>query len=188
MDRLDSLLLGAADAGLPMRLAYKRRSRVMRAIAWWITPLIPDFLDGTATVVGGTVFLPGAPGALSRPMIARVVAHEWVHRRDARRWGPLFYLSYVALFPVFRTARAYWERRAYAVEMMLAYEDGGAARLDAVTDELVRLFSGPAYLWMWAGAPSARVFLAPVREEIRAGTLQHREPYPQILAAWRRIG
>ncbi|MBN2799320.1 MAG: hypothetical protein JXX28_09260 [Deltaproteobacteria bacterium] len=185
MGRAEHMLHQAARHGAPLRLGYKLEHRWTRLVGRLLRPILPEFMDRTATVVGGVIYLPLRRGALPDDLIARVVAHEWVHRRDMLAFGPLFYLSYALLLPVGWTARAHWERRAYAVELMLAWEEGGEQRLAATEAELVTFFAGSSYLWMCPGRRRAQRCLAPVSQQIRAGTLQETIPYRHILAAWR---
>jgi hypothetical protein len=149
-------------------------------------PLMPDFMERVTTVIGDTVYLPCPPEQLHPDGLASTLAHELVHQLDQADWGPWFYVSYAVLpLPVGRTLRADWERRAYAVDLMLAWEIGGEERLRRVLDRIHGLFWGPAYGWMWAGRRAAWAYLAPLADEVRAGSLQVRDPYADILAAWR---
>ncbi|MFT7519595.1 MAG: hypothetical protein ACI9MC_001737, partial [Kiritimatiellia bacterium] len=115
---------------------------------------------------------------------ARTLAHELVHQLDQARWGPLFYASYV-LLPVGRTARAEWERRAYAVDMMLTWDQGGEPALSMLLLRLTEIFAGPSYGFMWVGRRSARRYLDQTAASVRDGSLVELEPYASILAAWR---
>lgn len=137
------------------------------------------------TVLGDTVYLPGPVESFSRTHLAAVLAHELVHQIDQSTHGLGFYASYVLAGPALRTRRAHWERRAYAVDLMLAYEDGGQARLDVTLDRLVEVFCGPSYAFMWAGRDAARRYLAPIAAGVVDGSLARRAPYDEILAAWR---
>ena len=142
----------------------------------------PDFRAFTV-VVGRTVYLPRPVHAFEPDRLAAVLLHELVHQLDQRRWGPLFYASYFLAAPAVRTVRAVWERRAYAVDLLLARERGGERAVRQLAERLAPLFSGRAYGWMWAG--DARAFLEPVVDEVLSGRLELREPYGSILAAWR---
>lgn len=157
----------------------------MRAVGRVLKPVMPNFATRYTTVIGDTVYLPGDPADLPPDALAATLAHELVHQLDQRRYGPLFYISYGLGLPAGRTLRAYWERRAYAVDLMLAMDRGGPGEVKRVANVLVDVFSGPAYLWMWVGTASAREYLRPVVEDVLDGTLQKHEPYRSILAAWR---
>lgn len=147
--------------------------------------IVPRFNERFTTVIGDGVYLPGPPDAIPRDQLAAVLAHELVHQLDQQRWGALFYLSYAALPPIGRTARAAWERRAYAVDLLLAHERGGAAGVARLHDRLASLFAGPAYGFMWVGRAAAWRYLEPIAREVLDGTLATREPYASILTAWR---
>ncbi len=157
----------------------------MRAVARMIRPLMPDFLGSVTTVLGDVVYTPGDPGRMPRDELAAVLAHELVHQLDQATYGPWFYVSYGVIAPTGRTFRAVWERRAYAVDLMLAHDRAGPKGLERCLDRLIPLFSGPTYGWMWAGDEAARRFLRPTADDIERGVMQTREPYRRILAAWR---
>lgn len=168
-----------------LRLVHKADAPLMRAAGAVLRPFVPDFATRFTTVVGATVYLPRPVEAWPRDALAATLAHELVHQLDMQRWGPLFYASYAAALPTGRTMRAWWERRAYAVDLMLAKERGGEQELRRAADRIATMFSGPSYLWMWAGEAAARAWLEPVVEAVRDGRLQDEAPYRDILAAWR---
>lgn len=184
-ERLGRVLALARRHRPGLRLIDKRTVPAARWLAWVLRPLAPDFADRTTTVVGDRVFLPKAAEELDPDQLAAILCHELVHQLDQAE-HPLFYVSYALgpPLPILRTARADWERRAYAVDLMIAFHEGGERRMSGVLDWLVDVFSGPTYAWMWSGREAARAYLEPIAAEIRAGTLQHREPYRAILAAW----
>ncbi|MEQ1502723.1 MAG: hypothetical protein ABMB14_10865 [Myxococcota bacterium] len=168
-----------------MRLVDKHAVPWMSWLGFAVRPMMPAFMDAVTTVIGDTVYLPGPPASLDRTELARILAHELVHQLDQADHGGWFYASYAAVpAPVGRTMRAYWERRAYAVDLLLAWHDGGEPALARAADHVARLFSGPAYGFMWAGSDAARAYLAPVVDDVRSGALARRAPYREILAAW----
>ena len=189
MDRLDRVLALVRRHRPGLRLVDKHDVAWMRAAAVLARPFMPQFLDRVTTVIGDTVYLPGPADRIPRDELARILLHELVHQLDQAADGSRFYVAYAALpMPVGRTLRAHYERRAYAVDLMLAWESGGPRELDRVLEVLVGTFSGPAYAWMWAGRGAARTYLAPVAAEVRSGVLQRSTPYDEILAAWRGPG
>lgn len=185
MDRLDRILALVRTHVPEVRLVHKVDSRLMRSLAVVLRPITPDFSTHYTTVLGKTVYLPRSMEAFDRDQLAGILAHELVHQLDMIEHGPWFYVSYVlAPLPAGRTRRAYWERRAYAVDLMLAYEAGGEVELQRLMRRLVQIFSGSAYAWMWTGEDAARRFLEPVCREVRSGALKEREPYASIFEAW----
>ena len=165
-----------------LQLVNKGDYWFMRAAGRALRPVNPEFMERYTVVLGPRVFLPGP--AEDQPHLDAILAHELVHQLDQATWGPGFYLTYAVALPIGRTTRALWERRAYAVDLMLAHHRHGEAGLQGLADHLAKLFSGPGYLWMWAGTSSARAFLQPVVEDVRSGRLQQRFPYRDILDAW----
>ena len=186
MDPLDPMLELVRSHVPGLRLVHKHEVRWMRLFGWVVRPLIPDFATRYTTVIGRVVYLPAPPEELPRRELAATLAHELVHQLDQRRWGLLFYASYAWCLPMGRTFRAYWERRAYAVDLMIVHEQGGPDAVERTAELLADLFSGPGYFWMWAGKESARQFLRPTVESVLDGTLSQRAPYDAILAAWRQ--
>ncbi len=185
MDARLSRILTLVRTHVPeLRLIDKHEVRWMRWVGGALRPLVPEFSTRYTTVLGSTVFLPRPPERIPPDVLSSTLAHELVHQLDQRRWGVLFYLSYGFLLPLGRTMRAHWERRAYAVDLLLAWERGGEEELQRITDLLVELFAGRSYLWMWMGRGAARAYLAPVVEGVRSGRLAAEEPYRSILAAW----
>lgn len=184
-DRLDRILALTRRHVPNLTLVDKQTIPWMRAVGVAMKPFAPDFATSYTTVIGATVYLPCAPAEFNRNLLAKILAHELVHQIDQKKWGPLFYVSYGVALPVGRTWRAHWERRAYAVDLLLARERGGDAAIELLSRRLAALFSGSSYFWMWAGEDSAAAFLAPVVQDVRAGRLDRQEPYRSILAAWR---
>ncbi len=147
--------------------------------------VVPDFGERFTTVVGDVVYLPAPPDRIPRDRLAAVLAHELVHQLDQARHGPWFYASYALAGPAFRTVRAEWERRAYAVDLLIAREAGGREAVLALADRLAALFAGPAYAFMWVGRASARRYLEPVVAAVLDGSIDRRPPDDAILAAGR---
>lgn len=168
-----------------VRLVDKHEFAWMRAFGQVIRPLVPDFDTHYTTVLGRTVYLPRPPDQMPPDVLAATLCHELVHQLDQKRWGLLFYASYAWALPTGRTMRAYWERRGYAVDLVLAHERGGPIEVHRVADRLAEVFSGPSYLYMWAGRGSAADYLQPAVDAVLSGQLQQEEPYAEILAAWR---
>ncbi len=97
----------------------------------------------------------------------RILRHEAVHLRDARRFPVLFELSYVLLLPAGITMRAWWEWRGYAETLRAEAELRGDVS-DALLEHVARQFTGPAYLFMCPFPGFVRGRLERLREEIRA--------------------
>jgi hypothetical protein len=185
MDRLDRMLALVRSHIPDVRLVVKHDVAWLRRVAPLIEVVTPGFMTQYTTVVGSAVMLPRPIDRLPRDILASILAHELVHQLDQQRWGPAFYASYALALPAGRTARAAWERRAYAVDLMLAHHDGGEAALAACERRLVGIFAGRGYAWMWAGEAAAREFLRPTVTAVADGALQTTAPYREILDAWR---
>ncbi len=152
--------IGPADlADLEARLAhelprfglrYKDESRLQRLIGAAVRPFNARYLTDYTTVMFGRVWFPsrawcerqGAAG------VYRILRHEAVHLRDARRWPGVFQFSYVFLLPAGLSARAWWEWRAYAETVRVEAEIDGRVS-DATLAHIARAFTGPDYLFMF---------------------------------------
>jgi hypothetical protein len=185
MDRLDRILALVRSHVPDLVLVHKADVPWMRAAGRVLSPFVPDFDTRFTTVLGRTVYLPKPVDQFPRDELARTLAHELIHQLDMQRYGPLFYTSYAAMMPVGRTWRAVWERRAYAVDLMIAWERGGEQELRRVERWLIDVFSGPTYVWMWSGRDAARRFLEPTIAAVRDGSLKQEEPYKSIFEAWK---
>ena len=184
MDALERILALMREERPNLQLVCKADSPLMRATAVLVYPLTPDFADGFVTVLGDVIYLPRPQEEMSRTGLAAILAHEFVHQLDMATYGPLFYASYALVLPTGRTCRAWWERRAYAVDLMLAHEEGGPVGVERALEWIVPLFSGPSYGFMWAGRAAARRYLDEVARPVLEGTLQRQQPYQRILSAW----
>jgi hypothetical protein len=186
MDALDRILSVARRHVPQLRLVDKHDYPLWKIVGLGVRPLMPDFMEHVTTVIGDTVYLPCPPDRMPRVLLAQILAHELVHQLDQREHGWWFYASYaMAPLPAGRTMRAHWERRAYAVDLMLANATGGEPALRRKAAQVTRYFAGPYYGFMWAGQEAARSYVRTIEDEILAGTLQKRAPYDEILTAWR---
>ena len=105
------------------------------------------WLPASAVAVGGTVWLRRALRGTAEGQ--DVLRHEAQHVRDWRRFGLLFWLTYLAVLPAGPSLRALWEWRAYRVSLRAAQERHG--RVDEATRAwVVAQFTRAApYWWMW---------------------------------------
>ena len=105
------------------------------------------WLPASGVAVGGTVWLRRALRGTAEG--ADVLRHEAQHVRDWRRFGPLFWLTYLLVLPAGPSLRALWEWRAYRVSLRAAHERHG--RVDEATRAwVVGQFTRAApYWWMW---------------------------------------
>jgi hypothetical protein len=106
----------------------------------------PYFMERYITTAFGKVYMPAE--LIGTEIGADVLRHELVHLRDAKRWGILFYSSYLLFpLPAIFTMRAYWEYRGYCESLRCEYERYGVVYSESL-NYYVSLFTGPAYLWM----------------------------------------
>jgi hypothetical protein len=140
----------ALRAELPrFAICYKDESGLQRAIGAVVRPFNRDYMTRYTTVMFGRVYFPSRAWCerLGPETVYKVLRHEAVHLRDARRYPGLFHLSYLFALPAVFTARAWWEWRAYLETMRVEVELHGHVS-DATLRYLERCFTGPDYLFM----------------------------------------
>jgi hypothetical protein len=104
-------------------------------------------IPASAIAVGSTVWVRRT--LLGSPALDDLLRHEAQHVRDWRRFGPLFWLTYLLALPVGPSLRAVWEWRAYRVSLRAAFERHGEVD-EATRRWVVGAFCGAApYWWMW---------------------------------------
>lgn len=128
---------------------YKDESRLQRLIGRLLRPLCPTYLTQYTTVMFGKVYFPSrAWRARVGPVaVYRILRHEAVHLRDARRWPLVFESSYLVGLPTVLTARAWWEWRAYRETLRVELELTGDIP-DALLDHVQARFTGRDYGFM----------------------------------------
>ena len=121
-------------------LLEKNNSSLMK----WLSKLLffnKSFMTNYITVIGHKVYVPSLPWSQEKPFSAcTVLAHEWVHMKDAKKFGPLFKFLYLCpqilaplavlgfwhsafflfalcLLPLPAPFRAWFEFRAYVVSV-----------------------------------------------------------------------
>ena len=160
-------------------IRYKDESPVQRGLAALLWPFNRRYLDGYTTVMFGRVYFPSRAwcAAVGPEAVYRVLRHEAVHLRDARRWPVLFPLSYVFGAPAVLTARAVWEARAYAESLRVSMElDGDVS--DAELERIATLFTGAEYLFMCPFPRFVRRRLRALRHQLREELASHDNVVP----------
>lgn len=125
------------------------------------------------TCVGDTIYVPVDSYESYKHTPYRheaVLRHEAVHRRDYLN-GPLFYMSSYVLS---RKWRAYWERRAYAQNMIVEFEKTGTISQETIA-RIIKRFEGPDYLWM---DREAFIKIIQIKEAIASG--EYKGVYPDV--------
>ena len=114
-----------------------------------LRPFNPNYLSDYTTVWFRRVYFPSRSwcDAQGPDALYRILRHEAVHLRDARRFPIFFEVSYLLLLPAGFTLRAGWEWRAYAETLRTEYELTGQIS-DELLAHVAQQFTGPAYLFM----------------------------------------
>lgn len=138
------------------RIAYKRQSRLQRAIDRTLRVLTfggqNKYLSHYHTVLWGTLWVPDAWDEGSDAARYILLRHERVHLRQRRRYGDLL-MTFLYLLPLFPLGLAYGRARieweAYEETIAATFELFGEAAARSLEDEIVQRFTGPDYGWMW---------------------------------------
>lgn len=80
------------------------------------------------------------------PRGALLLEHEAVHARDQRRWGAVFYVTYVGLVLGPLSLRGLWEWRGFRAEMRAMRATWGQVPVEWA-ELVVTALAGPLYLW-----------------------------------------
>jgi len=163
-------------------LVDKRKSLLMKALSK-VLFFNKAFMSRYITVIGNKVYVPSLPFKEDDPLSACVIlAHEWVHMKDAKRWGLLYKFGYLfpqifailaplglvwppawlcALFllPLPAPVRAELEFRAYAVSMAVRW---WTEAQEPNWGFYKRQFNSSAYYWMY---PYDRLVEITLKEE-----------------------
>ena len=163
-------------------LLDKKNSTLMK----WLSKLLffnKTFMSSYITVVGNKVYVPQLPWNENKPLSAcSVLAHEWVHMKDGKKygiwfkllylfpqvltplallgfWNPWFFLFTLCLLPIPAPFRTWFEFRAYVVTIAVRL---WLAQAPTSEDWLVKQFTTPAYYWMF---PAKQFLLKQFRKE-----------------------
>jgi hypothetical protein len=125
------------------------------------------WLPASAVTIGSTVYVRRA--LRGGPEGEDLLRHEAQHVRDWRRFGLLFWASYLLLLPAGPSLRALWEWRAYRVSLRAAFERHG--RVDEATRAWVvgQFTRGRLYGWMWPFPGQVRRWVDAECERLVAG-------------------
>ncbi len=130
-------------------IRFKNQSWVMRVLGWLLF-FNRRFMTSYTTTMFGKVYFPSETWlSETGPLRAyRMLRHEAVHLRDARRFPILFQLTYLLILPTVFTMRAFWEYRAYKESIRVVWETEGRVP-QGLIDVIVKQFTTAAYLWMF---------------------------------------
>jgi len=136
----------------------------------WLLFFNKKFMTNYITVIGYKVYVPKLPWNQENPLSAcSVLAHEWVHMKDSKKFGPLFKFLYLfpqilaplAVFGFYHSAfflfilcllplpapfRAWFEFRAYVVSIAVRW---WLTKQTTSYDWLTEQFTSSAYYWMF---------------------------------------
>ena len=102
--------------------------------------------------------------------------HEYIHLRDIQKYGFLFKASYLAVLPSVFTARAEWEYRGFAQNIIGDVEREGKVPQERIT-RLLEHFTGRNYLFMDPFFAKNRI--ATLVKKAESGEIQGLWPYDE---------
>jgi hypothetical protein len=132
----------------------KAGSRFMRIIGAIFSVVTgPAFMREYTTTIGYAVLTPEGWDGRSEYYRLAILRHERIHMRQARRYGRFWFSLAYLLLPLpfgLAYARARFEWEAYLETLRARVEFYGLGSLTAeFREQILRQFTGPAYLWMW---------------------------------------
>lgn len=170
-------LVAKAQTYFPsLTIKYKDQSTLMKILGTLMKPINPDFMTSYLSTIGDTVYLPSETYATQNPQaFTDVFIHECTHMYDEKRIGFWYTLAYIFpqilapiclllmflvtwkimlplailfLLPLPAPWRAYFEKRAYFVQMYAGNKLWGS---DPVKDgeTYAQWFRTGDYYWMW---------------------------------------
>lgn len=169
-------LVAKAQTYFPnLQIKYKDQSTLMKVIGK-IMFFNPQFMTDYVTTLGNTVYLPNEQYIVNKPEASiNVFIHECTHMYDEKRLGFLYQLAYIfpqilslvcfllmfivtwkimlpfgllMLAPLPAPWRAYFEKRAYFVQMYAGTQLWDADPV-AFGDTYAQWFRTGDYYWMW---------------------------------------
>jgi hypothetical protein len=137
------------------QVRFKNGSRLQQALGFLMRPFNPGYLDTYITTLGRTVWFPSFRYYTKDPEASFVVlAHEYVHLHDARRYPGWFQLSYLlpqafVLVPLLAYAWLAWPFAGILLVPFLAYALACAAKSRLGFGAIVSAGVGLALLASW---------------------------------------
>lgn len=146
----------------------KRNSFLMKCLSKLLF-FNKEFMTRYITVIGAKVYVPQMPWKPNAPYTAcEVMAHEWVHMKDSKTFGPLFKFLYlfpqilaplallafwkwwmiffiVCAAPIPAPFRAWFEFRAYTVSIAVRW---WLLQQEYNPEWLTKQFTSSSYYWM----------------------------------------
>lgn len=165
----------------PFQICFKDEHKWMTLLFFFVRPFCPDFMHNFTTVIGNRIYFPNREYIQLRAnSAARTLAHEMVHILDAKKVGIFFFsIGYLfpqvlalgfLLFPIIglyallfllfllpfpAPFRAYWESRAYALDIRLS----SAKSVPFLKNSIIEEFAGWNYYKMMPWQSIARKML-----------------------------
>lgn len=193
-----------------IKLVKKSKSRMMRILNFFCF-FNENFMTSTITVIGKTIYIPDRiPHDLK---LISIVAHEYVHIKDFKRYGILgFFLRYsfpqiFALFSIFALG-ALWsiaclialfsliflipqdapwrvtlEKRAYGMSLLFNLWTQGTVTPTQI-QSTIDVLHGSTYYWPGGSPALSRMYFDILIESAKHGVLP---PEPEYADVWRYL-
>lgn len=153
----DNLLIEVKKEFSDFEIINKKNSNLMLAIDKFLRIItfgkMNRFMTDFITTIGNKVYVPADWDKNSPATNSSTIRHERVHMRQNKKYGRfLFSLSYV-LFPMptlFAYFRTKFEMEAYEETLRTVHEYyGPKVFTPGLRENIINLFVGPEYFWMW---------------------------------------
>jgi hypothetical protein len=150
------------DAGVSV--VYKEDGWMWKAIAWIVMVVTfgknKTFMTDFITTVGSKIGVPRAWDGWPDEMKAEILAHEFTHVKQAKKWTlPVFWIAYLFLpLPLgLAYCRYRFEREAYLAgfKMVMKYAPDNR---QALIDQVVQEMTTSEYAWTWPFKKTVRAW------------------------------
>lgn len=148
----------------------KQNSWFQKLIGWLLYPFNKTYMTNYYTVMFGKLWVPSGYKNYSYSKLYEILRHEFIHLLDKKKYGILFDLSYLFLFPIVITFRAFWELRAYTQTMLVEYEIHNEIS-ETTIDWIIEQFVTSNYLWMFPFKNTLKIKLNTIKNNILNGTI-----------------
>jgi len=131
-----------------IKLVSKSDSKLMKICAYLLKHFVPRFMQGFATSIGKTIYVPTEWDNFSEGRQTSLLKHELVHIDQYKMWWILYAPLYLLFpLPILFSYRYYFEREAYLVSLKhLNYEELGVTKAEMI-DKYSNYLTDKTYLW-----------------------------------------
>ena len=142
-------------------IKFKRISKLMHILNWFCSVLeficfnkIDLNFMNRETTVGETIYLGLRWQKYSTLNRKAILAHEYEHILQWRKWNILYIISYYLFLPLGLSFRGYWEWQAFKAQLLIQKEKTYKVNLDMMVNYYTNVLTGSKYFFaLWIIKP-----------------------------------